>query len=83
MRRISEIKDLPISQLTDEEICKAAMHRLNSKVCALFYRGDDGQLYYCYRFRDKIGKSYWNKVQMSLTKLWHKLDTKINNQFKM
>jgi len=37
MRHIREIKDLPISELTDEEIVKATMYRLNTKAVMLAY----------------------------------------------
>jgi len=40
MRNIREIRDLPVSQLTDEEILKAAVDRLQTKAAMLVY--DDG-----------------------------------------
>lgn len=36
-RHIHKIKDLPISQLSDEEIVKAAMHRLKTQSILLVY----------------------------------------------
>jgi hypothetical protein len=41
MRHIREIKNLPISQLTDEEIVKAAMYILKSKAAMLVYQDSE------------------------------------------
>jgi hypothetical protein len=81
MRRINEIKDLPVSQLSDEEICKAAMHRLGSKMCCLIYRGDDGKIYWCTRWRDKIGRAYWSKIEIMVHRLFNRVFTKIGERF--
>ena len=43
MRHINQIKRLPVSELTDEEIVKAARHRLEAKFCALVYLDREGQ----------------------------------------
>ncbi len=41
MRHIREIYDLPVSQLTDEEILKCAVKRLETKAAMLVYECDD------------------------------------------
>ena len=52
MRHISEIKNLPVSELTDEEICKAAMHRLNSNATLLIYHDmENNRLVFLGRYR--------------------------------
>ena len=41
MRHIREIYNLPISQLTDEEILKCATKRLETKAAMLVYESDN------------------------------------------
>jgi len=43
MRHIREIYNLPISELTDEEICKAAMKRLKTKSILLVYDDEESK----------------------------------------
>ncbi len=57
MRHISEIRDLPISQLSDEEIAKAAMHRLESKALYLVYQDEKEGLIFIGRWRGGGSKS--------------------------
>lgn len=69
MRHIRQIINLPISQLSDAEIVKAAMHRLNAQGVALMYVDQDGNEYFFTRWRHKIGKSYvsrWMKAWEAL-----------------
>lgn len=68
-RHIREIKDLPISQLTDAEIIKAAMYRLDAQAVAMMYVDKEGQSYFFTRYRHKVGGSYvrmWLKAWESL-----------------
>jgi len=51
MRNIREIRDLPISQLTDEEILKAAVYRLQTKAAMLVYESDNGGLVFLGRYK--------------------------------
>lgn len=83
MRRKDEILNLPISQLTDEEICKAAMYRMKSKFCALVYRGDDGVIYTLWTLRDDKGKIYWNKIKVGIQVLVNKVYTKFVERYGM
>lgn len=52
MRHIREIENLPVNQLTDEEICKAAMYRLNSNFAMLIYHDmENNRLVFLGRYR--------------------------------
>lgn len=81
MRKLREIYNLPVSQLSDEEILKAAMKRLGTKMCALVYRGDNGQTEVFFRFKDQEGKQYWNKIETNLLLLWEKLALKVKDRY--
>lgn len=81
MRKLSEIYNLPVSELTDEEIIKATMKRLGTKMCALVYRGDEGQTEVLWRFKDKEGKEYWNKIETNTLLLWQKLTLKVKDRY--
>jgi len=50
MRHIREIYDLPVSQLTDEEILKCAFKRLGTKAAMLVYESDE-RLVFLGRYR--------------------------------
>lgn len=63
MRNIKELRKLPISELTDEEIAKAAMDRLGAKMVALCYLDQGGQSYFIVRIKDNEGKVFWNKMK--------------------
>jgi hypothetical protein len=68
-RHIRQIINLPISQLSDEEIVKAAMHRLNAQGVALMYIDADGQQYFFTRYRHKVGRTFvsqWLKAWENL-----------------
>lgn len=41
MRNIRELRNLPISEMTDEEILKAAHDRLGTNCCMLIYNSPD------------------------------------------
>lgn len=62
-RKISEIKDLPISQLSDEEIVKAAMYRLDATYCAIMYRDREGNSFYIDRWKSKYGKVFGDRCR--------------------
>lgn len=62
MRTIHQIKNLPISELTDEEIAKAACYRLNAKFAMLVYMDQDGKSYFLGKWKDKQGKQLWNRL---------------------
>ena len=72
MRHIREIKNLPISELTDEEIAKATMHRLNSKAVMLVYESEGG-LNFLGRYR-KDGRIILNGLQMAWEEKFGKLE---------
>lgn len=68
-RHIRQIKDLPISQLSDAEIIKAAMYRLDAQAVAMMYVDKSGQSYFFTRYRHNTGGSFvriwmqaWEKV---------------------
>jgi hypothetical protein len=79
-RKTSEIKHLPISELSDEEIVKAAMHRLEAKCVVLFYlSADNSCANMFYRWKDARGKWYCDK----LINLWNEFTnrkTRITNK---
>ena len=81
MRRISEINKLPIAELTDEEICKAAMHRLNTKMCGLVYRGDDGNIHFLFHFKDRAGRFLHDKIRCGISLLCSKVYTKFAERY--
>lgn len=58
MRRINEIKNLPIAQLTDEEIVKAAMHRLGARAAGLIYEDIEGHAYFLFRYKNRNGAKF-------------------------
>lgn len=63
MRHINQIKNLPISELTDEEITKAAMYRLNTKALMLVY-DDGGQWNFISRYK-KGGGVLINRLKLA------------------
>lgn len=73
MRRIHEIKNLPISQLTDEEIAKVAMYRLKAKGIVLAYMDENNGAAMFYRWKNKTGKLFCDVLK----KIW---DNKIGKQ---
>lgn len=80
MRHIRDIKDLPISQLTDEEIVKATMHRLKSSAVMLVYEDtEDKRLIFLGRYR-KEGRLALRQLQIAWEEKFgkfKKLDTDI------
>ena len=66
MRRISEIKNLPISELTDEEIAKATLYRLRAKGIVMAYMDEDDGAGFLYRWKNKNGKLFCD----TLKKIW-------------
>lgn len=50
-RNIRILRELPISQMTDEEIVKAAMDRLQTKACMLGYI-DDNRWVFSWRYKN-------------------------------
>lgn len=58
MRHIREIEKLPISELTDEEIAKAALYRLNAQAVMLIYLDQEGQSYFLGRYKKAGGRSF-------------------------
>ncbi|WP_019540581.1 hypothetical protein [Proteiniphilum acetatigenes] len=50
-RNIRILRELPISQMTDEEIVKAAMDRLKSKAAVLGYL-DDNRWVFSWRYKN-------------------------------
>lgn len=64
MRHISEIYELPVSQLTDEEILKCAVKRLETKAAMLVYESEDK---FIFLGRYKKGG---NRLLTMLNKAW-------------
>jgi hypothetical protein len=73
LRRKEEILKLPIGELTDEEIVKAAMYRLDTKMATLIYIGEDDKVYYLTHWRNQIGRSYWNRIRFSVKLLFNRV----------
>jgi hypothetical protein len=79
MRHIREIENLPISELSDEEIAKAAMYRLKAKFAALVYMDEEGHSFFICRYKNSAGRQFWSM----LIKAWegkfgkmHRIDDK-------
>lgn len=75
-RHIRQIKDLPISQLSDAEIIKAAMYRLDAQAVAMMYVDKSGQSYFFTRWRHKAGRPFvrmwmqaWEKMFGKMTRI--------------
>ncbi len=58
VRRISEIKNLPISQLTDEEIVQVTMHRLQARAIVMGILDQDNKSWMFYRYKGRQGKQF-------------------------
>jgi len=63
MRRITEIMHLPISQLSDEEIVKAAMYRLGARAAGLVYEDTEGQGVLLFRYKNRSGSKFCQKMK--------------------
>ena len=63
MRHIRDIKDLPVSNLTDEEIVKAAMYRLQAKAAMLVY-ADEENTYFLGRYKQG-GRQILRQLQLA------------------
>lgn len=72
MRHIRDIKNLPVSELTDEEIVKATMHRLQAKATLLVY-ADDDNTYFIGRYR-KGGRMVLRQLQIAWEEKFGKLN---------
>lgn len=72
-RHIKVIIDLPVSQLTDEEIAKAACKRLGAKMAALIYLDEDGHSYFLSHYADPVGAKFWTACLQA----WEKMFTKV------
>ena len=57
-----------LSDKTDEEIAKAAMHRLNAKFAAIVYLDSEGNCYFIERHKNKEGRIFW----LMLIRAWGK-----------
>lgn len=65
MRNIRELRALPISELTDEEIVKATMDRLNTRSIMLVYEDpDDLRVIFLGRYR-KAGRLMLRQLQIA------------------
>jgi len=53
MRTILEIRKLPMSELTDEEIAKGALDRLNANAIVFGYSDKAGNVYFFSRYKNK------------------------------
>lgn len=72
MRHLREIKELPVSELTDEEIVKAAMHKLGANAAMLVY-ADEEQTYFIGRYQ-KGGQMVFRQLQSAWEERFGKLD---------
>lgn len=52
MRNIKEIRKLPISELTDEEIVKGVMDRMKSKSVMVGYIDEDSRWIFLWRYKN-------------------------------
>lgn len=78
-RRISEIKNLPISQLSDEEIVKAAMHRLQAKAIVMGILDSDNNTWLFIKYKTVRGKWYCQTMQ-HLYRHYFKISKRITRQ---
>ncbi|MFW5830780.1 MAG: hypothetical protein ACOCVA_00925 [Prolixibacteraceae bacterium] len=63
-RHVRKIKDLPISELTDEEIVKAAMHRLESDCTMLVYTDVEfNRIHFMARWKNKAGRETFKRLK--------------------
>lgn len=76
-RSITQINKLPVSELTDEEIAKAAMYRMEAKSAMLVYLDKNNVPYFVGGHRAEIGKAFhrqlisaW-KIRFGKLKLLH------------
>lgn len=72
MRNIREIRTLPISELTDEEIVKATMDRLKAKCVMLVYEDNENGIAFLGRYR-KGGSLLLNQLKKAWEDKWGKL----------
>ncbi|QIK58820.1 hypothetical protein G7050_02760 [Dysgonomonas sp. HDW5A] len=80
MKNIREIRTLPISELTDEEIVKATMDRLKAKCVMLVYEDSENGIAFLGRYR-KGGSLLLNQLKKAWEEKWGKL-TKIEEEEK-
>lgn len=52
-RHIKELRNLKASEMTDEELLKIAVDRLNAKAGMLIYMGQDNIVYWFARYKNK------------------------------
>lgn len=50
-RNIKELRKIPISEMNDEEIVKAALDRLHTDCAMLVYNGEDNKLMFIGRYK--------------------------------
>lgn len=62
MRHIRVIEKLPISELSDEEIAKAAVHRLKANLVGLVYQDEEGYSVFIGRYRNSAGRRFWKQL---------------------
>ncbi len=72
MRNIREIRTLPISELTDEEIVKATMDRLKAECVMLVYEDNENGIVFLGRYR-KSGSLLLNQLKKAWEDKWGKL----------
>lgn len=65
MRNIREIRNLPVSELTDEEIVKAAMDRLKTNSVMLVYNDVDDRRYIFLGRYKKGGRLMLRQLQIA------------------
>ena len=85
MRHIKEIKDLPISQLSDEEILKATLYRLEAKAAVLVYLDRDNHSWFFYRYKKRkgiFGGDRWCTLLINAWKDYFKEPKRVTNKNK-
>lgn len=78
MRNIREIRTLPISELTDEEIVKATMDRLKARCVMLVYEDNENRISFLGRYK-KGGYLLLSQLKKAWEEKWGKL-TKIEEE---
>lgn len=61
---------MPISQLSDEEILKAALYRLEAKAAALVYLDREGHAWWFYRYKNRKGIFGGHRFCTMLIQAW-------------
>lgn len=75
MRNIIELRKLPISELTDEEVVKVMRDKLNAPMVMLVYTDETGNGFFLGRWKGPDGKKFWNKLITAWQDKYGKMDS--------